>query len=92
MLVVGSAGNLHVTLYPQWAGQGRGSPTPLVRAAMLPEFGATQEVAFLIPGAGLQAGQVFYARMQAADAGADPVYFSAAPLRGCSRGDRGRSS
>jgi diguanylate cyclase (GGDEF)-like protein len=92
VLVVGSAGNLHVTLYRQATGQsvGAGATTPLVRAAMLPEFGATQEVAYLVPGgAGLQVGDVFYARMQSDDAGADPVYFSAAPLKGVlARGGR----
>ena len=91
VLVVGSAGNLQVTLYVQSTGQGQrqgtseapASPSPLARAAVLPEFGATQEVAFLVPGgAGLQAGQVFYARMQSDDAGADPVYFSAGTLNG----------
>jgi diguanylate cyclase (GGDEF)-like protein len=88
VLIVGSADNLHVTLYPQWSG-GPGSPAPLVRAAMLPEFGATRETAFLVPGAGLQAGQVFYARMQSDDAGADPVYFSAGTLKGVlARGSR----
>ena len=86
VLVVGSAGDLHVTLYRQSTGQtgeAAGAPTPLVRAAMLPEFGATQEVAYLVPGvAGLQSGEVFYARMQSQDAGADPVYFSTVTLKG----------
>ena len=87
VLVVGSAGSLQVTLYRQSTGQadsaGPASPAPLVKAAALPEFGATQEVAFLVPGgAGLQAGQVFYARMQSDDAGPDPVYFSAGTLHG----------
>jgi diguanylate cyclase (GGDEF)-like protein len=78
VLVVGSSGDLHVALYPR----GTAPPTPLVRAAVLPEFGATQEAAFLVPGAGLRAGQAFYARIQADEPGADPVYFSAGTLEG----------
>lgn len=76
VLVVGSARDLRVSLYPQTAGP----PAPLVQATALPEFGATREAAFLVPGNGLQAGQVFYARLQADTAGADPVYFAAVSL------------
>ncbi|MDE2451712.1 MAG: diguanylate cyclase [Gammaproteobacteria bacterium] len=85
VLVVGSSSDLQVALYPQ----GGGSPTPLTRAAVLPEFGATQEAAFLVPRGGLQGGQVFYARMQADATGADPVYFTAGTLeRVLARGTR----
>ena len=76
VVVVGSSRDLQVTVYPR----GPGSPTPLIRGLTLPEFGATHEAAFLVPGAGLQAGQVFYARVQASDPGADRVYFVAATL------------
>ena len=77
VIVVGSARDLHITLYPR----ATGSPVPLVRATMLPEFGATQEAAFLVPGSGLPAGQVFYARIQADAAGADRVYFAVSTLK-----------
>ncbi len=76
VLVVGSARDLRVALYPR----ATGSPIPLVRAAALPEFGATREAAFFVTGNGLQAGQVFYARIEADAARADPVYFAAASL------------
>lgn len=76
VLVVGSTRNLRLTLFPAVAGP----PIPLVEAARLPEFGATQEAAFLVAGNGLHAGQVFYARIEADAAGADPVYFAAGSL------------
>jgi diguanylate cyclase (GGDEF)-like protein len=85
VVVVGASRDLHVAVYPG----GSGSKAPLARAATLPEFGATQETAFLVPGAGVQAGQVFYARVQANDTGADRVYFVAATLQGeLARGSR----
>ena len=77
VLVVGSARDLHITLYPRASGP----PVPLVQAAVLPEFGATQEAVFLVPGSGLQAGQVFYARVQADQSGADRVSFTVSTLR-----------
>ena len=80
VLVAGSARNLDILLYRRDAAGVAGSPTPLVRAAVLPEFGATQEAAFLVGGGGLRAGQVFYARIEAHDAGSDPVYFAAGTL------------
>ena len=85
VVVVGASRDVHVTLFPR----GTGSAAPLVRAATLPEFGATQEGAFLVAGAGLQPGQVFYARIQANDAGADRLYFVATTLeRELARGRR----
>ncbi|HEX5206296.1 MAG TPA: diguanylate cyclase [Steroidobacteraceae bacterium] len=85
VVVVGSSRDLKVTLYPG----GAGPPAPLIQGLTLPEFGATHEAAFLVPGPGLQAGQVFYARFQASDAGADRVYFVAATLeRELARGAR----
>src|SRR5581483_10419042 len=85
VVVVGSSRDLQVSVYPA----GAGGPKPLIRGLTLPEFGATHEAAFLVPGAGLQAGQVFYARIQANDAGADRVYFVAATLeRELARGAR----
>ena len=76
VIVVGSARDLHITLYPR----GTGSPAPLVRASVLPEFGATQEAVFLVSGPGLAAGQVFYARIQADEPGADRVSFALSTL------------
>src|SRR6185437_8609328 len=85
VVVVGSSRDLKVTIYPG----GAGPPAPLIQGLTLPEFGATHEAAFLVPGPGLQAGQVFYARFQASDAGADRVYFVAATLeRELARGAR----
>lgn len=76
VIVAGSARDLRIALYPR----GTGSATPLVRAAALPEFGATREAAFFVAGGGLRAGQVFYARIEADAAAADPVYFAASSL------------
>ena len=76
VIVVRSARDLHITLYPR----GTGSPASLVRASVLPEFGATQEAVFLVPGPGLAAGQVFYARIQADEPGADRVFFALSTL------------
>jgi diguanylate cyclase (GGDEF)-like protein len=85
VIVVGSARDLHIALYPRASG----SPTPLVRAAMLPEFGATRETVYLVAGSGLAAGQVFYGRIQADAAGADRVYFSVSTLKAAlARGTR----
>jgi diguanylate cyclase (GGDEF)-like protein len=85
VIVVGSARNLHITLYPR----GVGSPTPLTQASMLPEFGATREAVFLVPGPGLPAGQIFYARIQADEAGADRVSFTLSTLHAAlARGTR----
>lgn len=85
VLVVGSARDVRVTVYPRTTGP----PEPLVLATMLPEFGATRESAFFVPGNGLQAGQVFYARVEADAAGADRVYFGAGTLqRMLARGTR----
>lgn len=77
VIVVGSARDLHITLYPR----GSGSPAPLIQATMLPEFGATQETVFLVPRSGLPAGQIFYARVQADRPGADRVYFAVGTLK-----------
>ena len=87
VIVVGSARDLHITVYPR----GPGSPPPLVRASVLPEFGATQEAVFLlvVPESGLAAGQVFYARIQADEPGADRVSFTLSTLNAAlARGTR----
>jgi diguanylate cyclase (GGDEF)-like protein len=75
VILVGSSGDLNVEIYPQ------GSGTPLFRAAVLAGFGGTREAAFPVSGAGLKAGQVFYARLQAAAASLDRVHFQATTLR-----------
>src|SRR6185312_10587216 len=87
VIVVGPARDLHITVYPR----GPGSPPPLVRASVLPEFGATQEAVFLlvVPESGLAAGQVFYARIQADEPGADRVSFTLSTLNAAlARGTR----
>jgi diguanylate cyclase (GGDEF)-like protein len=77
VLMVGSARDVRVALYPRATAS---PPAPLVGAATLPEFGAAREAAFFVAGGSLQAGQVFYARIEADAAGADPVYFAASTL------------
>ena len=77
VLIVDSRLGLPVELYPQGAG---GTPVPLPRAAVLPGFGGAQEAAFLLPRAGLQAGQVFYARIRVRTAAAPQTYFAADTL------------
>ena len=77
VILAGSGRDAQVDLYPQGAD---GRPLPLTRAAALPGFGGTREIAFLVPGAGLRAGQVFYARVQAPTAAADRVYFAVGTL------------
>ena len=85
VVVVGSARDLHIALYPR----GGGPPVSLVQAAVLPQFGATQEAVFLVPGSGLPAGQVFYARIQADEPGADRVSFTVSTLKAAlARGSR----
>jgi diguanylate cyclase (GGDEF)-like protein len=75
VIAVSSSRLLRVIAYARTAG----SPTPLSRAAELPGFGGTREVAFFVPG-GLQAGQVFYARLQAEGPGRDRVHLAATTL------------
>jgi diguanylate cyclase (GGDEF)-like protein len=77
VLIVGSGADLHIDLYPKGGSVqgGAGPPIPLVRAALLPGFGGAREAAFLVPGAGLRAGQVFYARVQARILAAPRTYF-----------------
>jgi diguanylate cyclase (GGDEF)-like protein len=77
VLIVHSGRNLPVELYPQDA---VGAPAPLPRAALLPGFGGAQEAAFLVPGAGLEAGQVFYARIRVRTATVPRAYFAATTL------------
>ena len=77
VVLVGSRRDLQIELYPQGLSA---APIPLVRAAVLPGFGGTREAAFLLPGAGLRAGQVLYARLEARSAAADRVYFTASTL------------
>ena len=72
VVTVGSGRDAQIGLYSRGAA---GTAAPLARAAVLPGFGGTRETAFFVPSAGLQAGQVFYARIQAAAPGADRVYF-----------------
>ncbi|MDE2051497.1 MAG: diguanylate cyclase [Gammaproteobacteria bacterium] len=86
VVTVGSGADALIDLYPQGAA---GTPAPLIRAAVLPGFGGTRETIFLVPGAGLQAGQVLYARLQAAAPAADRVYFATGTLSGAlARGAR----
>lgn len=77
VLIVDSRIGLPVELYPQGAG---GTSAALPRAALLPGFGGAQEAAFLVPGAGLQAGQVFYARVQVRTVSAPQAYFATGRL------------
>ncbi len=77
VITVDSGRDLRVELYP--AGMAR-APAPLTRAMAQPGFGGTRETAFLVPGAALQAGQVFYARIQATSPAADRIYFGAGTL------------
>lgn len=77
VIMVSSRRDLQVELYPRGA---TGTPIPLVRAAVLPAFGGTREAAFLVPGNGLQAGQILYARLAAQSAAVDRVYFTASTL------------
>jgi len=77
VILVGSRRDLQIELYPRGI---TGTPTAFVRAAVLPAFGGTREAAFLVPGDGLRAGQVLYARLEAHSAAADRVYFTAGTL------------
>jgi len=79
VILVDSGRDLQVELY---ASSPDGSTLPLPRAAVLPGFGGIQDTVFLVPGAGLRAGQVIYGRLQARTPSADRVYFSAGTLRG----------
>ena len=78
VLMVGSGRHVKVQLYPRGSA---GTPTPLVRAAVLPRFGGAQEAVFLVPDPGLQAAQVFYARIEAPATSARRVYFGAGTLK-----------
>jgi two-component system, sensor histidine kinase LadS len=77
VIMVASRRDLQVELYPRGAAR---TPLAFVRAAILPGFGGTREAAFLVPGDGLQAGQIVYARLVARSAAADKVYFHASTL------------
>jgi two-component system, sensor histidine kinase LadS len=80
VLIVGSGRDLQVEVYPQGTAS---APTPLVLATRQPGFGGAREAAFLIPSPGLQAGQVFYARIariEAQAAAAPRIYFAAGSL------------
>ena len=78
VLMVGSGRHVQVELYPRGTA---GAPAPLVRAAVLPRFGGSRESVFLVPGPGLHAGQVFYARVEVqSGASARRVYFGAGTL------------
>ncbi|MGA7539029.1 MAG: diguanylate cyclase [Steroidobacteraceae bacterium] len=76
VILVGSSDDLHLEVYVQ----GSGPPEPLEQVAVLPEFGGTRESVFRVPGEGLAAGQVLYARLKADAAGRDRVYFGATTL------------
>jgi len=75
VIAVSSSRALDVAVYPRSAD----AATPLVRAAELPGFGGTRELAFLVPR-GMQAGQVFYVRLRADAAGRDRVRLAATTL------------
>ena len=77
VVTVASGRDVRIDLYP---GGTAAAPAPLIRAADLPGFGGTRELAFLSPGPGLRAGQVFYARIQAAAPAADRLYFAIGTL------------
>jgi len=79
VITVSASDDLQVEVYPRGAAA---VPTPLVQAAVLPGFGGTREIAFLVPESGLTAGQVFYARMAAPAAAADRVYLGIGTLQG----------
>ena len=76
VILVVSSGDLHIEVYPQ----GGGTAEPLEQVTLLPQFGGTQEAAFRVPGEGLAAGRVLYARLQADEAAPDRVYFRASTL------------
>jgi diguanylate cyclase (GGDEF)-like protein len=82
VITVAASRDLRIEVYPRSAAAAptAGTPASLVRAAVMPGFGGTREAAFLVPGAGLQAGQVFYARIQAKAAAADRLYFTIGTL------------
>lgn len=75
VIAVTASRDVDVAVYPRAAG----TPAPLVHAAELPGFGGTRELAFLVPR-GMEAGQVFYARLQADAAGRDRVHLAATTL------------
>jgi diguanylate cyclase (GGDEF)-like protein len=75
VILVDSRRDLQIEVYPR-----AGTPTPFERAASLPGFGGTRQAAFLVPGNGLQAGEVLYARLEAHSAAADRVHFTASTL------------
>lgn len=77
VLIVGSARDLQVDLYPQTTA---GPATPLSRAALLPGFGGAREAVFLVPGSGLRTGEVFYVRLQRVTAVSPRMYFAAGTL------------
>ena len=78
VLMVGSGRQVQVELYSRGTAH---SPAPLVRAAVLPRFGGSRETVFLVPGAGLHAGQIFYARVAVqGGASARRIYFGAGTL------------
>ncbi|HEV7135608.1 MAG TPA: diguanylate cyclase [Steroidobacteraceae bacterium] len=84
VVTVESSRDLRIELYPAGVARAWAMPLsramPLTRAVALPGFGGTRETAFLVPGAVLQAGEVFYARIQATAPAADRVYFGAGTL------------
>jgi diguanylate cyclase (GGDEF)-like protein len=76
VILVGSSADLHIEIYTRDSG----TPEPLEPVALLPQFGGTQEAAFRVPGEGLPAGRVLYARLQADEPARDRVYFGATTL------------
>ena len=77
VILVGSSGDLRVAVYARDSG----GAEPLEPVAVLPQFGGTRETAFRVPGEGLTAGRVLYARLEADAASRDRVYFEATTLR-----------
>jgi diguanylate cyclase (GGDEF)-like protein len=77
VILMGSSADLRIEVYAQ----GSGAARPLEQVALLPEFGGTREAAFRVPGEGLTAGQVLYARLEAKAGARDRVYFGATTLR-----------
>ncbi|HEV2441936.1 MAG TPA: diguanylate cyclase [Steroidobacteraceae bacterium] len=78
VIMAGAGRYVQIELYPR----GTAATAPLSRALGMPGFGGTRETVFFVPAGGLQAGQVFYARVQAVGWAADRVYFGARTLAG----------
>jgi diguanylate cyclase (GGDEF)-like protein len=79
VLTVGFSVGSQVELYSE---DSAGAPVPLARAVLLSGFGGIQQAVFVVPGGGLRAGQVFYARLhlQASTTAVPRVHFAVGTL------------